>query len=60
MAASARVGDAVIVSGTLGDNGMAIMSVRDGLTVESPIISDSAPLHGRSIPAPRHEQDGER
>ncbi len=44
--ASARVGDAVIVSGTLGDHGMAIMSVRDGLTFESPIISDSAPLHG--------------
>lgn len=44
--ASARVGDAVIVSGTLGDHGMAIMSVRDGLTFESPILSDSAPLHG--------------
>lgn len=41
----AHVGDAVIVNGTLGDHGMAIMSVRDGLTFESPIVSDSAPLH---------------
>ncbi len=44
--ARARPGDAVIVSGTLGDHGMAIMSVRDGLTFESPIVSDSAALHG--------------
>lgn len=41
---NARAGDAVIVSGTLGDHGMAIMSVRDGLTFDSPIVSDSAPL----------------
>lgn len=40
----ARAGDAVILSGTLGDHGMAIMSVRDGLTFDSPIVSDSAPL----------------
>ena len=42
---AARPGDAVIVSGTIGDHGMAIMSVRDGLTFDSPIVSDSAPLH---------------
>ena len=42
----ARVGDAVLVSGMLGDHGMAIMSVRDGLTFEAPIVSDSAALHG--------------
>ncbi len=41
----ARPGDVVLVSGTLGDHGMAIMSVRDGLTFDSPIVSDSAPLH---------------
>ncbi|MGQ0736256.1 MAG: hydrogenase expression/formation protein HypE [Acidobacteriota bacterium] len=41
----ARAGDAVLVSGTLGDHGMAIMSVRDGLTFDSPIVSDSASLH---------------
>ncbi len=41
----ACAGDAVLVSGTIGDHGMAIMSVRDGLTFDSPIVSDSAPLH---------------
>ncbi|WP_182870912.1 hydrogenase expression/formation protein HypE [Stieleria mannarensis] len=40
----ARPGDAVILSGTLGDHGMAIMSVREGLEFESEIRSDSAPL----------------
>jgi hydrogenase expression/formation protein HypE len=45
---SARVvpGDVVLVSGTLGDHGMAIMSVRDGLAFDTPIVSDSAALHG--------------
>lgn len=38
-------GDAVIVSGDLARHGMAIMSVREGLEFESPILSDSAPLH---------------
>jgi len=42
----ARPGDVVIVSGTLGDHGMAIMSVREGLEFESMIESDSAPLNG--------------
>lgn len=39
-------GDAVIVSGTIGDHGMAIMSVREGLEFESPIRSDCAALNG--------------
>ena len=39
-------GDVVIASGTLGDHGMAIMSVREGLEFEAEIASDSAPLHG--------------
>jgi len=42
----ARPGDAVIVSGTMGDHGMAIMSVREGLEFESPIRSDCAALNG--------------
>ena len=42
----ARVGDAVLVSGTLGDHGMAVMVERDGLGFESPIVSDTASLHG--------------
>lgn len=42
----AQPGDAVIVSGTLGDHGMAIMSVREGLEFESQIRSDCAALNG--------------
>lgn len=41
----ARPGDAVIVSGHIGDHGMAIMSVREGLQFESPIRSDCAALN---------------
>ena len=42
---NAQVGDAIIVSGTVGDHGMAIMSVREGLEFETRIVSDTAPLH---------------
>jgi hydrogenase expression/formation protein HypE len=42
----AQPGDAVIVSGTMGDHGMAIMSVREGLEFESQIESDCAALNG--------------
>lgn len=42
---NARTGDAVVVSGTVGDHGMAIMSVREGLEFETQIVSDTAPLH---------------
>lgn len=41
----ARPGDSVIVSGSLGNHGMAIMSVREGLEFESTIESDTAPLN---------------
>ena len=44
--ANARVGDAVIVSGTLGDHGMAIMAQRENLAFDSEIRSDTAALHG--------------
>ena len=42
----AQVGDAVLISGTIGDHGMAIMSVREGLEFESQIRSDCAALNG--------------
>jgi hydrogenase expression/formation protein HypE len=42
----ARPGDVILVSGTLGDHGMAIMSVREGLEFESQIRSDCAALNG--------------
>ena len=43
---NARPGDAVLVSGPIGDHGMAIMSVRENLSFAAPIESDSAALHG--------------
>ncbi|ABB24313.1 hydrogenase expression/formation protein HypE [Pelodictyon luteolum] len=40
-----QLGDAVILSGTVGDHGMAIMTSREGLSFHSRITSDSAPLN---------------
>lgn len=42
---NARPGDVVIASGTLGDHGIAIMSVREGIEFETVLESDSAPLN---------------
>jgi hydrogenase expression/formation protein HypE len=42
----ARAGDRIIVSGTIGDHGVAIMSLRENLTFETTIRSDTAALHG--------------
>lgn len=39
-------GQAILVSGTLGDHGIAVMSRRENLAFETEILSDSAPLHG--------------
>ncbi len=39
-----QVGDRLLVSGDLGRHGMAIMAVREGLSFEYPLESDSAPL----------------
>jgi hydrogenase expression/formation protein HypE len=44
-ASNARVGDDIIVSGTIADHGMAVWSVREGLEFEGAIESDTAPLH---------------
>ncbi|MFO1495762.1 MAG: hydrogenase expression/formation protein HypE [Lysobacterales bacterium] len=41
----ARPGDAILVSGTLGDHGIAIMASRSGLEFDTTIQSDSAALH---------------
>ncbi len=40
--AEARPGDAVLVSGTIGQHGVAVMAVRDGLAFARPIASDCA------------------
>jgi len=42
----ARPGDAILVSGSLGDHGVAIMSQRENLAFDSPILSDTAALNG--------------
>jgi hydrogenase expression/formation protein HypE len=42
----ARPGDKVILSGSIGDHGIAILAQREGLEFESAIESDSAALHG--------------
>jgi len=41
---SVRVGDAILLSGDLGRHGVAIMAMREGLSFESTIESDCAPL----------------
>jgi len=43
--AKASPDDVVLVSGTIGDHGMAVMSVREGLQFETLIESDTASLH---------------
>ena len=42
---NARPGDAVILSGSMADHGMTILTQREGLSFESNLQSDSAPLN---------------
>ena len=44
-AGEARPGDAVILSGYIGDHGIAILAEREGIEFETQVKSDSAPLH---------------
>ena len=44
-AEKARPGDRVILSGSIGDHGIAVMSKRENLTFDTEIVSDSAPLN---------------
>ena len=44
-AGSAQPGDRVLLSGSIGEHGIAILAQREGLEFESRIESDSAPLH---------------
>jgi hydrogenase expression/formation protein HypE len=41
----ARPGDKVLLSGSIGEHGIAILAQREGLEFECPVESDSAPLH---------------
>ncbi len=42
--AKCRPGDAILVSGPIGDHGIAVMAARSGLDLETDLISDSAPV----------------
>jgi len=42
---NARPGDKIILSGTIADHGMAVLTQREGLTFDSPLKSDTAPLN---------------
>ena len=44
-AGSLEPGDVIILSGTLADHGMAVMTVREGLSFRSTVVSDTAPLN---------------
>ncbi len=41
----ARPGDHILVSGPIGEHGVAIMSVREGIDFGTPVTTDSTPLH---------------
>ena len=42
---NARLGDIIILSGTIADHGMTVLTQREGLTFDSPLKSDTAPLN---------------
>jgi hydrogenase expression/formation protein HypE len=42
----ARPGDKILINGTIGDHGMAVLASREGLELDSPIRTDSAALNG--------------
>lgn len=42
---NAKPGDKVIVTGTVGDHGIALMSKREGLSFETELVSDVSPIH---------------
>lgn len=44
--ANAKPGDKILVSGPLGDHGVTVMSSRDGMAIETDLVSDVAPVIG--------------
>ncbi len=42
---SARPGDAILLSGRIGEHGIAVMSERRGVRFTTPVVTDSKPLH---------------
>jgi hydrogenase expression/formation protein HypE len=51
-------GDALIVTGTIGDHGMAIMAARHALSLDGDLRSDVAPINGVVRAALRAGRDG--
>jgi len=45
-ASNIEKGDKVLISGEMGNHGMAVMSERNGISFDPPIVSDTAPLNG--------------
>jgi hydrogenase expression/formation protein HypE len=43
--AGAKVGDKILINGTIGDHGIAVMAKREGLDLDTDIASDSAALN---------------
>ena len=41
-----KPGDEILITGTIGDHGIAILSEREGLEFQTPVLSDCAPLNG--------------
>ncbi len=41
-----RPGDAIVITGTLAEHGLTIMAQRDGLSFQTTLTSDAAPLNG--------------
>ena len=41
-----KPGDAILVSGNVGDHGLAVLAAREGLAFDPPLASDAAPLNG--------------
>jgi hydrogenase expression/formation protein HypE len=64
--ANAKPGDAIIVSGPIGDHGITIMLARGELDIEADVSSDTAPLNGLvaellgAVPAVRAMRDATR
>ena len=44
--AQIQPGDEILITGTIGDHGIAILSEREGLEFRTPVVSDCAPLNG--------------
>lgn len=55
-----KPGDFIVVTGTIGDHGMAVMATRHGLDLDTPLRSDVAPLNGLIRAALEAAPDGVR